>query len=160
MNSKKNRIPPDWGGFGFMLFAITVAVYFLQNGIKSNLPRYNFSWLHVILFVFIAVTAARGYTPDDKGIRVDILGIPVKTIPWYRIWDIHVIRRKRLGRLETLMILTLSGCDFFRPGKDDLDNYLSKHPFKAISITLPPHRAEMYTEVFRSYYEKIKEVDL
>lgn len=160
MDRKKYRIGPDWFGFVALLAAIFVALYFLTNHIRPNLSMYTFSGLHIVLFVGIAVAAARGYTPDAEGIAVDILGIPAGKLRWSRIRDICVVRRKRLGQQEILMILTLWGCDLFRPGKDDLDNYLSKHPFKAISITLSAKKAAQHIENFRLFTDKIREVEL
>lgn len=160
MDRKKYRIGPDWFGFSFALVASFVALYFVKNNIRSNLFRYTFSWLHVALFVIITFTTLRGFTPSKNGVTVDILGIPIQKIPWSEIRQVCVVRRKRLGSPEHLMILTLWGCDLFRPGEDDLDNYLSKHPFKAICINLRLRTSDRHIRDFREFTDKVVERDL
>lgn len=160
MDRKKYRIGPDWFGFSFALIASFVALHFVKNSIRPNLSMYTFSWLHVALFVFITFTTLRGFTPDEKCVTIDILGIPIRKIPWNDIRQVCVVRRKRLGTQEHLMILTLWGCDLFRPGEDDLDNYLSKHPSKAICIYLRQRTSDQHVKNFREFTDKVIERDL
>lgn len=155
---KKHRIPPNWGAFLFILFAIVVATWFVAKDIKTNLLMYDFSIFHVIVFVGIAFSAGRGYTVMDSGLKVDILGIPLFTIKWSRIWQINIIKRKRLGQQETLIVLTLYGCPAYSVGAD-IDNYLSRHPFKAISIPVYGEDASKHIDAIKEHFQ-VKEINL
>lgn len=134
-------ITPDYVYFVIALIALPV---FLFKGCKGLIAQ---SWAVALIcfagFVLALISlwiAGTGYTLNDDAIICSFLGVPYRKLPWSRIIQaglaIQGIFPSWIGGpiKYCYIVLTLSGCRSFRPGKDSAMMFLFQHPRKAIII--------------------------
>lgn len=119
----------------------------------------EFSWKNmnikvkgtVILILIFApielLNYSRYFGVTGKGINCYIFGIKFRHIPWTQITQIG-IGYARGFNASPFVILTLKGCPKFVPGRDYGGKYISKHPFKTVTI----HEARTSQPVLEKYY--------
>mgnify|MGYP003295663096 CR=1 FL=1 len=144
-------INPNWGMIAVLLFAIIVVMYCLENGLKSNLTRYNFSFLHILILGAALFVFGRQYVFHREGISVSVLGIPVQRIYWYDVREVYIVQRKKWGQSDDRIYVFCTDSPCTGADVEKMEEFSMYHPFDVLNIMIPDRQTDMCIHAIRQY---------
>lgn len=167
MNKKQNgadTIAPDYVSSVIALIALPVFLFKGCEGLAAH------SWAVALLFFAGFILAlislwitGTGYTLREDAILCSFLGIPYRKLPWSGIIQaglaIQGIFPGWIGGPPEhfYIVLTLSGCKRFRPGKDSAMPFLFRHPRRAVILNARLLKSRI--DLLEQYYGPLDYVD-
>lgn len=145
-------INPNWGLIAVLFIAIIIIIYCLNNGIKSNLPRYNFSVLHILLLIGVLFVFGRKYVIHQEGISTYFLGIPIQRTYWYDVREVYIVQQKNLGVSDNRIYVFQISSPYAGTDIEQMDLFSLCHPFDVLNISLPNAEINACMDVIYKYY--------
>ena len=144
-------INPNWGLIAVLTITITVVMYCLENSIKSNLPRYNFSFLHILILGAALFVFGRQYVFHREGISVSVLGIPIQRIYWYDVREVYIVQQKKWGQSDDRIYVFRTSSPCTGTDVEKMEEFSMYHPFDVLNIMIPDRKTDMCTNAIRQY---------
>ena len=153
MKKDKDRyvINPNWGMIALLLIGIIVVMYCLKNGLRSNLTRYNFSFLDILLFAGLLLLFGRKYVFRKEGIWVSVLGIPVQRIYWCDVREVYIVQRKKWGLSDDRIYVFCTDSPCTGADVEKIEEFSMYHPFDVLNIMIPDRKTDMCIHAIRQY---------
>ena len=145
-------IDPNWGLIAFLLIAIVVVIYCLENALRSSLPHHNVSLLHVLVLAAVLFVFGRRYVFHKEGISICFLGIQIQRIYWYDVREVYIVQQKKLGQSDDRIYVFRNNSPYAGTDVDRMDLFSLYHPFDVLSIMLPDRKTTMCIDAIHRYY--------
>ena len=141
-------IPPRWDYIICLILGAIVTLGMMLGGIESDTPiRTNAD--RMIFIGAAMVFFARWYVLYEDCLVLKFLFIPVRKIPWTRVWGAFYLpaamqKQKNAMPTVVLMLDTLGAADIPKP--EQAADFVKKHGRHLVRLQLPPFNREMYLE--------------
>ena len=164
INQKKYfAIPPSWPVVFAMIGAFCFFFYRHITGYESILPKNSYPIIECIFFSIAIPLVSTSYVLNDKELTVKLLFLPLRKISWHRIQQVMLFEKwyyKGIARNDSVIIISLWGCEPFIQGVHEVVSYTSAHPIDTIKIRIPIGKLEEYANAFEEFYGTITRFDI
>ena len=157
-------IAPAWGQILIFLTYLIVAFFVVYISVIKTYWIIGVVGVGcVVQYTILLFIAGTSYCFTENAIICSFAGIAYRKILWSEIVQIGLSVRGLdpdwmiPSNVEYYIVLTLSGCKLFRPGKDGAEIFLFRHPRRAVIM----HARLLYSRIdlIEKYYGPLDYVD-
>lgn len=130
------------------------------SGRKSVLAQFNYLFLDFIVFLVLLIIVSKNYILDSQALTEKLLMFPIRRIPWNNVQQIIFFHEWYDGkgiRKDSILVITLLGCEPFCKGVDNVVTYAMRHPIGSLLIYLPDRKVNECIAIFEKMNKAVIE---